>query len=123
MNKVRAIDGAGDWIWGIGPGAYKLRAQALDQQIQCAILSFLGDCFYDVNFGINWWTLLGTSNQAALNLAVKAQILNVPGVTGINQLSAVYNSRSRRLALQYQVQTVYGQTANQFQFDLGAINA
>lgn len=118
---VRALeDITNDWTFGTGTNAYKQGNLAVAQQIQCALNSFLGDCFFDVNFGVNWFNLLGTKNQDALNLAISTAILNVQGVTGIKRILVTLNPRTRGFVLQYKVQTIYSVLTGSFTFDLAA---
>ena len=118
---VRALDSNGDWVWGLGLGSYLSGLPMIRQQIQCAILSFLGDCFFDINAGIDWFNLLGSrgnGSQIALQLAIRGKILNISGVTGTQQPSIVVNSTSRGFSGSYNVQTIYGQVSGTFQYDV-----
>lgn len=114
---VRAIDSQNDWLFGAGLNNYKTANAAIAQSIQTRLQSFLGDCFFDTSAGIDWFNLLGSKNQLALNLAISATILNTAGVTGILQLS-VGLSPGRLFSVSYKVQTVYSTTQSQFQYDL-----
>lgn len=117
---VRAIDNTGDWTYGQGIQDYRSGNDAIAQSIRTRLSSFLGNCFFAVNDGIDWFNLLGKNNQVAINLSVSACILNTTGVTGIQQLS-VNVSTQRNINIQYRVQTVYsvqGVNGN-FQYALG----
>ena len=120
---VRALDSNGDWIYGTGVNAYVSGNNAVAQDIQTRLQSFLSDCFFDTGAGIAWFQLLGQKNETALNLAVAAVILNTSNVTGGLQLSVVYNSVTRNVTITYQVQTSYSQLSNSFQYDVGAIGS
>lgn len=117
--SVRALDATGDWIFGIGTSAYVTGNAEVAQNIQTRVLSFLGDCFFDLGAGINWFGYLGNKNQIGLNLAVSAVILNTANVTGIKQLSVVLNETTRVFSVSYQVLTTYSTLTGAFQFDLG----
>lgn len=127
---VRSLSSTGDWTFGAGLSNYKSGNLAVAQNIQTRLSSFLGDCFFDTEAGIDWNTFLGGSkNQLALNLAVSAVILNTTdadnlNVVGINQLSINLDSTTRKISISYQVQTTYSVTAltNTFTFDLGGSN-
>lgn len=113
--RVRAIDTNGDWLFGKGQADYKVNLLAVMQNIQTRLNSFLGDCFFATNTGIDWWNLLGTRGdaaQTAINLAVSSTILGTPYVTGITQLSLVLNSR-RNLFISYSATTVFGSVVTQ----------
>jgi hypothetical protein len=125
--RVRAIDNTGDWTFGAGLSNYRSANAAVAQCIQTRLLSFLGDCFFDLDAGIDWLNFLGGSkSQLAVNLAVSARILNTNSqginvVVGLLQLSINLNSTTRTLSIAYQVQSIYSVTAltNTFSYDLG----
>ena len=108
--SVRAIDENGDWIFGIGRNAYLSKNAALAQQIRCRLFSFLNDCFFDLEAGVDWPNLLGGKDPISLRLAVASSILNTPGVTGIKQLSTNLDPSTRKLSIVYEAQTVYSTT-------------
>lgn len=106
---VRANDASGDWTWGRGKNDYLTRNNAIGQNIQTRLLSFLGDCFFKVTDGIDWFTFLGSKgaqNQTALNLAVNATILNTEGVVSLVQ-SALSIDSARKITISYTVTTIY----------------
>lgn len=108
---VRALDVNGDWEFGKGRNNYKRNRDAVAQNLQTRLLSFIGDCFFQTNAGIDWFNLLGSKNQVGLNLAVNATILNTLYVTEMKQLSSVLNT-ARLLRLTYTVDTSFGLIVN-----------
>jgi len=117
MN-VRAIDGNGDWVFGTGRGAYLKDNAAVAQRVRCRLLMFLNECFFDMTSGIDWFNLLGSKDQVALNLSVTATILNTPEVSGIISLATDLNRTTRAFTIQYSVQTVYSQLSATVQLTL-----
>ena len=118
MAIVRALSGSGDWLFGKGLNDYASNQAEIALDIQMNLSSFLGDCFFSVNSGIDWFNLLGGKNQLAINLAVNAAILNTSGVTSLLQTN-ISLSQARILTIQYKVQTVYSVLQNTFVYDLG----
>lgn len=116
--KVRAISATGDWKFGKGRNDYVKDEKAVTQCIKTRLQSFLGDCFFDVTAGIDWFNLNGSKNQQALSLAVSAVILNTPDVTALIALSSTL-SQNRTMLLQYSVETVYGRSNQIIEFNLG----
>lgn len=116
--RVRALDGSGDFTYGKGQNDYLRSNRAIGQNIQTRLLSFLGNCFWDLGAGLDWFNFLGSKDQIALNLAVSATILNTTGVTGIKQLSIVLEPTTRALTIAYRVQTTYSVLTGAFQYDL-----
>ncbi len=113
---VRAVDANNDWQFGKGRNDYKKDALAVNQNVQTRLQEFLGDCFFNIGAGIDWFNLLGGKDLTALNLAISSVILNTQEVTGLLQLSTKLD-QSRRLTIQYRVQTSYGTQAQAFTLD------
>ena len=115
--RVRALSTSGDWTFGSGYSNYAVNINAIQQNIQTRLSSFINDCFFDATAGLDWFNFMGGSkNQLAISLAISAVILNTPDdqgnpvITGINQLSADYTGSSRNLTINYSVITVYSTT-------------
>lgn len=104
---VRALDPIGDWTFGKGKNNYLVNDFAIGQNLITRLNSFLGDCFFDVTAGIDWFNLLGSKNQFALNLAISATILKTDGIVEMKQLSVVLES-TRKLTIIYNVKTKFG---------------
>jgi hypothetical protein len=104
--KVRSIDVNGDWNFGKGRNDYLSQNAAIAQKIVTTLRSFLGDCFFNTGAGIDWWNLLGGKSKIAIELSVKTAILNVEGVSGINDMSVSLDA-NRAAQLSYNVTTVY----------------
>ena len=106
---VRALDGNHDWEYGAGKNSYKKDKEALSQNIKTRLLSFLGDCFFSLESGIDWFNILGAKDLTLVNLSVKSTILNTFGVTSINEVNVTLDPTTRELRLTYSVNTVYGE--------------
>lgn len=119
--RVRALDVNHDWTFGTGKNNYLVGNNAIAQNIDTRLLSFLGDCFFDTGAGIDWFNLLGSKNELALNLAITAVILNTVGVTGLLQVS-INLDINRNLTVVYRVQTTFSQASGLFQYDANGIS-
>jgi len=119
--RVREIDSSGDWLFGKGQNDYLTANPAIAQNINTRLGSFLGDCFFDLKAGIDWFNQLGAKDQTALNLSISAVILNTVGVTGILQLSANTDPRTRRFTVVYKVATVNSTVTGVYQYDTNPI--
>jgi len=104
---VRSLDVDGDWTYGKGKNDYKSDNDAVAQELQTRINSFLGDCFFDMAAGIDWFNLLGAKDKFALQLSVSSVILNTQGVESILELSLDLNI-DRQLTLFYKVKSSFG---------------
>ena len=106
MSRVRALDAQGDWTFGKGGNNYKTGILAVAQNIKTRVSSFLGDCFFATNQGIDWFNLLGSKDPLGINIAVARTILNTPNVTGIERLYITLND-AREIRIDYAAQTSY----------------
>lgn len=106
---VRGIDAEGNWLFGKGANDYLQANAAIGQNIKTRLQSFLGDCFFAINEGLDWFNILGSKNQIGLELAIRAVILNTPLVTAIRSLTVLVES-NRNARFTYSVDTIYTQT-------------
>lgn len=115
--SVRAITGIadanpGDWTFGQGQQNYLTGEAEINQDIATALKVFLGECFFDTSFGVDWWNLIGGRNAAAIVLQCRKIIAARPGVTKITSVFAALDA-SRALRISYNVSTVFSlQTVN-----------
>lgn len=112
LQTFRGIDSDGDWIFGRGRSSYLTGNEAIQADIKTALQIFMGECFWNTDFGVDWWNLIGGKNpaaQAGIILQTRTVILGVDGVTQINSVSPSFTSGTRRLALQYSVNTIFSQ--------------
>ena len=104
--KFRNLDSDGDWSFGNGRNCYVAGNQAIGLNIKTRLLSWFGDCFFDMAAGIDWLNRLGSKNQRKLLEAdLKRVIVSSFGVTGINNFDTVLNVRA--FTANYSVNTAY----------------
>lgn len=102
----RNLDTNNDWQFGNGIGSYVTQEQEIAINLKTRIMSFLGDCFFATNEGIDWWNLLDYRYQDRLENAVQDVIKNTPGVTGINSVDVLLGA-NRQIRISYDIQTIY----------------
>jgi hypothetical protein len=106
-QPVRSLDSNGDWMGGAGRLSYAYQTNAIQQNIVTRLNSFLGDCFFSVQDGINWLYYLSSKDPTGLNLAVSAVIMGTPGVSRLNQPVTIFlNRTTRELSIQYSVNVI-----------------
>lgn len=106
---VRALDKDGDWSFGKSKNNYLSGSAAVQQNIKTRLLEFIGDCFFNIQAGVDWFNFLGGSkNQVALNFNISSVILNTAFVTSIKQLSISLVNRD--FSVSYQVVDAYSVT-------------
>jgi len=107
--SFRNLDNNHDWTFGAGRSNYVTENQEIALNLETRILSFLGDCFFAVNEGIDWFNLLDYRYQPRLELAVQEVIKNTPGVTAIKSVDILLGA-NRKITISYDVQTVFSQS-------------
>jgi hypothetical protein len=116
--KVRAINSTtGDWTFGAGLSNYLQANLAISQNIKTRLSQIVGNCFFDLTAGIDWFNLLGAKDFLKLNLAISSVIIQTPGVTGIKQLSTNFDPETRNYQVAYSVQTIFSVVNGSFVFD------
>ena len=105
----RNLDNNNDWTFGNNLGNYVTEQQEIAINLKTRIMSFLGDCFFATDEGIDWWNLLDYRYQDRLENAVQEVIKNTPGVTAINNIDILIGA-NRKITLQYDIQTIYSQS-------------
>lgn len=108
--KFRGLDAAGDWQLGQGLGSYAKDADALALSIRTRLLSWVGDCFFALQDGIDYHNRLDKGQQKNLIAELTNAIMRTDGVVRVNSLSANLDPKTRALSVTYDVQTVFTQS-------------
>ena len=105
----RQLDSIGDWTFGKGLNNFAVENRAIGLNIKTLLLSWVGDCFFDLEAGIDWVNRLGSKNQKTLlDLDLQRVILQSEGVTGILEFaSTLFN---RKYVADFSVQTVFSKS-------------
>lgn len=98
-----------DWVFGSGKNSYVTENQEIGLNVETRVLSFLGDCFFATEEGIDWWNLLDIGRQTQLENSVQETIKNTPGVTAINSVDVVMGA-NRKITISYDIQTIYSES-------------
>lgn len=104
--SIRNLDKNHDWTFGSSKSNYVTQNQEIALNLKTRILSFLGDCFFAVNEGIDWFNLLDYRYQDRLENSLQEVIIQTPGVIGINSIDIITNA-NRRITISYDIQTIY----------------
>lgn len=105
----RNLDDSHDWQFGSGRNDYVSGNQEIALNIKTRVLSFLGDCFFAINEGIDWFNLLDYRYQDKLELKVQDVIKNTPGVVAINTFDILIGA-NRKMTIQYSIKTIFSQS-------------
>jgi|FreactcultureFD7_1027221.scaffolds.fasta_scaffold02403_3 hypothetical protein len=105
---VNIISSSGDWNFGQGLSSYFTGNAAIAANIKTALNTFLGDAFWQANFGVDWINLLGNKNtEQSIISQTRAIIANCYGVVQINSINYNLDSLRRQLTLSYTISTIY----------------
>jgi hypothetical protein len=104
---IRALDSSNDFSFGKGKSNYLKETAAIGLDVKTRVYSFLNDCFFALDDGIDWYNLIGLKDTKAIILAVKTTILQSYGVTGIISFDTIYEFRS--LTLKYEIRTIFNE--------------
>lgn len=103
---IRALDGSHDWVLGKGLESYKKDNNAIAENIQTRLLSFLNDCWFDTQAGVDWIRLLGTNaTKQEIILSCRGIILQSYGVVRVNKIDTQQNGRG--IIVNYDIDTIF----------------
>lgn len=105
--KIRKVDENNDWTFGKGLSSYARNEEAIEQNIKGRLLSWVNDCFFDLQAGVDWKSRLDVGQQQALEEECRAVILQSFGVVGVNSVDAVFDGATRLLRIEYNVSTIF----------------
>lgn len=106
---IRAIDSNSDWQFGQGINSYRITQDAIMQNIRTKILEWKGDCFFNMNAGIDWINRLDKRQEDILNQELKSLILKCFGVVELNELSVKVVNRI--FTADYTIKTIFSPSA------------
>lgn len=106
---TRSLDTNHDWNFGNGKQHYLDEKSALNQNVQTTLLSFVGDCFFDLEAGIDWFNFLGSKNLEGLRRAIAYKLASVSGVITVNDVS-ISTDTERNANIVYNLTTVWDPT-------------
>ena len=107
----RKLDSTGDYVLGKGIFAFhKNTPETVAQAVQTVLRLFQGEWFLNKYAGVPYSTkVFGFGNMFQYDIAIKAAILNVTGVTEITNYSSYFNSQTRQVSISVTINTTYGQ--------------
>ena len=91
--------------------------------IKTRLKSFKWDCYFDLEAGIDWFAILATRGQYMQDLVeinVRLCILQSLYVTEITKIDVIYDEVERKLKLDYNIKTIFGEGSDSF--EIGGYN-
>ena len=121
--KFRNLDDNGDWEFGKGNQSYADELQSTMLNIKTRLKSFKWDCYFDLDAGIDWFEILAKRGQYVkelIEINVRLCILQSLYVTRINKIDIRYDEVERKLFLDYNINTIFGEGSDSI--ELGGYN-
>lgn len=107
--RFRVLDENHDWCIGRGQNDYASGSLAVSYDLKTKILSWLNDCFFDMDSGLNWQKFLGGKFQKAeIDSAIKNTIISDEEVAEIVYFDS--SIANRNYTCSARVKTIYGDT-------------
>lgn len=104
---TRALDKNGDFIFGTGQQSYLLGEAAVEQNIVTTVQSWVGDVYFNLSFGVDWYNRLDVGQQNNLIQEIKQVIAGCYGVVGVLSISGSFNGRARAESISCQIATIF----------------
>lgn len=108
--RYRALTSTGDYQFGRLGGFLVDSPATVAQAIRTRLALWAGEWFLDADEGTPYLEqILGHGTQATRDVALKARILETPGVTSITRYRSSV-TQDRRMVVEAEVETLYGST-------------
>ena len=105
----RNLDANNDWTFGNGKNDYLVENNAIALNIKTRTLSWLNDCFFALDEGIDWANRLGSKNQETiLKMDLKKIILESEGVVEIT--SSEFSLIDRNFTATFFIDTIFSKS-------------
>lgn len=109
--RIRAIDENRDWTFGKGRESYAVDEKCVTQNARTKLLEFTNDCFFNMEAGVDWITLMRQKNrQNQIALSCRAILLKAQGINRVNSVDIVLE-RIHTLFIFFKIQTIFSKGA------------
>lgn len=94
-------------------------ADRVAQQIKINLLSFLGEWFLDIEYGVPYLEeiLVKNPRMASVETILRQHINSIPGMVRIDNFGMDWERRSRTLVVQFECTTDWGPIKDSFRLD------
>lgn len=108
--RVRRLDKHHDWTFGQGFTNYAAQSEAIAQNVQTRLWSFVNDWFLDLEHGLPWLEQMGRNvNLSEWEIRLKRYVLQTDGVAKITEYEANLDPDTRQLHITIGYQDIYEQ--------------
>lgn len=107
--RVRKVDASGDMTFGQNQGNFwRDEPEAVGQVVVSRLHLWEGEWYLDPLEGTSYqYRVLGKRTETTRDLALRARMIDSPGVAGVADFSSVLDRQARRLAIAATLRTIY----------------
>ncbi len=111
--RVRRWSESGDYVFGRGSFDFLVDSpDAVAQSVKTRLALSTGEWFLDTEEGTPWLRdILGSGNEQSYGPALRARILETPGVKEILSFDDAFDRENRKITITITIDTIYGQTS------------
>lgn len=111
MTIVSGLDSNGDWRFGKSRAQYKRDGNAVYQNVQTRIKSFVSDWFLNTQGGIDWYVLLGNKGtETQILREIERVVLQTEFVRTIEKLQITKRDVNRGITIELAITTLFDDT-------------
>lgn len=108
---VSGLDSDGDWRMGKSRAQYKRDGNAVYQNVQTRIKSFVNDWFLNTKGGIDWYNLLGNKGtETQILREIERVVLQTQFVRTIEKLQITKRDANRGITIELSITTLFDDT-------------
>lgn len=104
---TRALTANLDWTYGNGQQNYLRGESALEQNIVTTVQSWVGDCYFNLAFGVDWYNRLDVGQQKNLVQEIKQVVANCSGVVGVVSINGNFVGTTRAETIMAVINTIF----------------
>jgi hypothetical protein len=110
--RVRKLDKNWDYQFGRGSADFIINMpEAVGQSVVTRLKLWRGEWFVQPSDGTPWMTeITGAHTQGLRDMAIKARILQTPGVVAITNYFSTLDPSTRHFSVSATINTIYGTT-------------
>lgn len=106
--KFRNLDENGDWEYGRGEASYVVDQACIALDMATRLRSWVGNCPFDPEAGIDYKNLLGIGTKDELDQAIQETIVQTEGVISVGRgFASILDPETRALSVVTDVTTEF----------------
>lgn len=116
--QIHRLDAEGDWSYGNGKFDLLQDDDAIILNINTRLNEWIGDCFFSVQSGVDWYNGLDRGTKVYLDNRIKEVITESYGVVQLLDFTSALNIKTRKLTVTYNITTIFSNSVKR-QIEIG----